>query len=68
MDAFPSGTTGNAFAVGWFLALYLNAKLKAFSANRTPFWKILAVLAPLFGALMITLMILLMNVSPAASV
>ncbi|KAL8721115.1 MAG: hypothetical protein Q9225_002138 [Loekoesia sp. 1 TL-2023] len=61
MDAFPSGTTGNAFAVGWFLALYLNAKLKAFSANRTPFWKILAVLAPLFGALMITLILLLMN-------
>lgn len=67
MDAFPSGTAGNAFAVGCFLALYLNAKLKAYSKNRTPFWKMLAVLAPLFGALMVTLVLLLMNVSLASS-
>lgn len=63
MDAFPSGTTGNAFAVGCFLALYLNAKLKAYSTNRTPFWKMLAVMAPLFGALMMSLLPLLMNAS-----
>ncbi|KAI4131707.1 MAG: hypothetical protein LQ338_001108 [Usnochroma carphineum] len=35
LDAFPSGTVGNAFAVGVFLALYLNAKLKVFSADHT---------------------------------
>ncbi|KAL8943087.1 MAG: hypothetical protein Q9216_001287 [Gyalolechia sp. 2 TL-2023] len=61
MDAFPSGTAGNAFAVGCFLALYLNAKLKAYSETRTPFWKMLAVLTPLFCALMMSLLLLLMN-------
>ncbi|KAL9601311.1 MAG: hypothetical protein Q9219_002606 [cf. Caloplaca sp. 3 TL-2023] len=63
MDAFPSGTIGNAFAVGCLLALYLNAKLKAFSANRTPFWKMLVVLAPLFSALIMALIQLLSNSS-----
>ena len=33
-----------------FLALYLNAKLKAFSDYHTGFWKWLAVMSPLFGS------------------
>lgn len=63
LDAFPSGTVGNAFAVGVFLALYLNAKLKVFSADRTPFWKMLVILAPLLGGLLISLVMLIENVS-----
>lgn len=35
------------------MALWLNAKLKAYSDYHTSFWKQLAVLAPLFGALLI---------------
>ena len=50
MQSFPSGHTGSAFAVGTFLALYLNAKLKAFSNYHTSFWKHICVVAPLFGA------------------
>ncbi|KAL8711331.1 MAG: hypothetical protein Q9220_004228 [cf. Caloplaca sp. 1 TL-2023] len=53
LDGFPSTTIGSAFAIGCFLALYLNAKLKAFSANRTPFWKHIAVASPLIGSAMI---------------
>ena len=53
MQSFPSGHSGMAFAVGTFLALYLNAKLKAWSGNRVPIWKQMAVLAPLVGAVII---------------
>ena len=49
-QSFPSGHTGSSFAAGTFLALYLNAKLKAFSNYQTSFWKSICVLAPLFGA------------------
>ncbi len=36
--------------MGMFLALYLNAKLKAFADYHTGFWKWLAVMSPLFGS------------------
>lgn len=53
MQSFPSGHTSESFFLGTFLALYLNAKLKAFSDYHTGFWKWLAVMLPLFGACLI---------------
>ena len=53
MQSFPSGHTGSAFAVGVFMSLYLNAKVKAHSDCVTSFWKQWLVLTPLFGALLI---------------
>lgn len=53
MKSFPSGHTGSAFAAGIFLALYLNAKLKAFADCGTPFWKMMVVVAPVLGAMVI---------------
>ena len=50
MQSFPSGHTGNSFAAATFLALYLNAKLKAFSDYHTNFAKQMAIVAPLIGA------------------
>lgn len=50
MQSFPSGHTSESFFLGTFLALYLNAKLKAFSDYHTGFWKWLAVMFPLFGS------------------
>lgn len=50
MQSFPSGHTGTATTVSVFLALYLNAKLKAFSDYQTSQWKMIAVLSPLGGA------------------
>lgn len=53
MQSFPSGHTSESFFVGTFLALYLNAKLKAFSDYHTSFWKWLVVVFPLFGSCLI---------------
>ena len=39
-----------AFYVGTFLALYLNAKLKACSDYHTSLWKLMVVLCPIVGA------------------
>ena len=50
MQSFPSGHTAESFFVGTFLALYLNAKLKAFSDYHTSLWKWLAIMSPLFGS------------------
>lgn len=50
MQSFPSGHTSEAFFMATFLALYLNAKLKAFSDYHTGLWKWLAVTLPLLGA------------------
>ncbi|KAI4155084.1 MAG: hypothetical protein L6R39_001288 [Caloplaca ligustica] len=61
LNAFPSGTTANAFAVGAFLALYLNATLKPYSTKQTALWKVVAVLSPLMGALMMSLILLQSN-------
>lgn len=51
--SYPSGHTGTGFAAGTVLALYLNAKLKAFSNYHTHFAKQMAVVLPLIGALFI---------------
>lgn len=50
MQSFPSGHTATASTVGVYLALYLNAKLKAFSDYQTSYWKMIVVLLPLIGA------------------
>lgn len=43
----------NAFYIGVFIALYLNAKLKAFSDYHTSLWKLLAVVLPVLGSMII---------------
>ena len=53
MQSYPSGHTGSAFTSGIFLALYFNAKLKAFSDYNTSFWKVMAVAAPIVGAIIV---------------
>ena len=53
-ESFPSGHTGSSFTAGTFLAIYLNAKIKAFSNYNTSFWKYMCVLAPLLGAALIS--------------
>lgn len=53
MQSFPSGHTSESFLVGTFLALYLNAKLKAFSDYHTSFWKMFAIISPLFGSILV---------------
>lgn len=53
MQSFPSGHTSESFFLGTFLALYLNAKLKAFSDYHTALWKWLAVTLPLLGACLV---------------
>ena len=50
MQSFPSGHTATASTVGVYMALYLNAKLKAFSDYQTSYWKMIVVLSPLIGA------------------
>ena len=64
LEAFPSGHTASSFAVGIFLALYLNAKLKAFSTYHTSHWKMLVVLAPILGACFVAGSVLIDNVRP----
>ena len=63
MESFPSGHTASAFAVGVFLALYLNGKLKAFADYHTSFWKMVAVLAPVLGAFFVAGSLLVDHVS-----
>jgi hypothetical protein len=53
MTSFPSGHSTAAFAGFGFLFLWLNAKLKAWADHRPAFWKLLATLLPLLGALVI---------------
>lgn len=53
MTSFPSGHTSESFMAGTFLALYLNAKLKPFADFHTSFWKMVAVMAPVIGAMFV---------------
>ena len=62
LEAFPSGHTASSFTVGIFLALYLNAKLKAFSNYHTSYWKMLVVVAPILGACFIAGSVFIDNV------
>ncbi len=64
MISYPSGHTGSAFTAGVFLALYLNAKLKSFSDYKTSFWKMIAVSAPIIGAMLVAAGLTIDHVSP----
>jgi diacylglycerol diphosphate phosphatase/phosphatidate phosphatase len=53
LESFPSGHSTAAFAGFVFLSLYLNAKLKCFSNYHPAMWKLIAVYAPILGAVLI---------------
>lgn len=53
LESFPSGHTTAAFAGFVFLYLYLNAKLKVFSNYHPAMWKLIAIYAPILGAVLI---------------
>ncbi|KAF2665508.1 acid phosphatase/Vanadium-dependent haloperoxidase [Microthyrium microscopicum] len=53
LESFPSGHTTAAFAGFVFLYLYLNAKLKVFANYHPAMWKLIALYAPLLGAVLI---------------
>lgn len=51
MQSFPSGHSASVLTAGVFLALYLNAKLKAFANYQTRLWKMVLVIMPVVGAI-----------------
>ncbi|OAL43623.1 acid phosphatase/Vanadium-dependent haloperoxidase [Pyrenochaeta sp. DS3sAY3a] len=53
LESMPSGHTTAAFAGFVFLYLYLNAKLKVFANYHPAMWKLIALYAPLLGAVLI---------------
>ncbi|EQL01490.1 PAP2 superfamily protein [Ophiocordyceps sinensis CO18] len=53
LESMPSGHTTAAFAGFVYLYLYLNAKLKVFSNYHPAMWKLIALYAPLLGAVLI---------------
>ena len=53
LQSMPSGHTTAAFAGFIFLYLYLNAKLKVFANYHPAMWKLIAVYAPVLGAVLI---------------
>ncbi|KAI0442808.1 PAP2 superfamily-domain-containing protein [Xylaria telfairii] len=53
MQGFPSGHTTTMVAAMVFLCLYLNAKLKVFANYHTPLWKLVALILPLLGAVLL---------------
>ncbi|KAI4294125.1 acid phosphatase/Vanadium-dependent haloperoxidase [Schizophyllum commune Loenen D] len=53
VKSWPSGHTTVAFAGFTTLSLYLNGKLKIFSDERAPVWKLVLFFAPLLGATLI---------------
>ncbi|KAF1842559.1 PAP2-domain-containing protein [Cucurbitaria berberidis CBS 394.84] len=53
LESMPSGHTTAAFAGFVFLYLYLNAKLKVFANYHPAMWKLIAIYAPLLGAVLI---------------
>ncbi|KAI0123199.1 phosphatidic acid phosphatase type 2/haloperoxidase [Xylariales sp. AK1849] len=53
LESFPSGHTTAAFGGFVYLYLYLNAKLKVFANYHPAMWKLIAVYAPILGAVLI---------------
>ncbi|KAJ6440128.1 arylsulfotransferase (ASST) domain-containing protein [Purpureocillium lavendulum] len=53
LESMPSGHTTAAFAGFIYLYLYLNAKLKVFANYHPAMWKLVAVYAPVLGAVLI---------------
>ncbi|KAG8809839.1 hypothetical protein FRC17_003217 [Serendipita sp. 399] len=55
VESLPSGHATAAFAGFIYFSLYLNAQLKLVSAHNPAYWKMLLFLAPILGALLISL-------------
>ncbi|KAI0192573.1 PAP2 superfamily-domain-containing protein [Xylaria flabelliformis] len=53
MQGFPSGHTTTMVAAMVYLSLYLNAKLKVFANYHTPLWKLIALVLPILGAVLL---------------
>lgn len=53
MQGFPSGHSTTMVAAMVYLFLYLNAKLKVFANYHTPLWKLVALVLPLLGAVLL---------------
>ncbi|KAI0205639.1 PAP2 superfamily-domain-containing protein [Astrocystis sublimbata] len=53
MQGFPSGHTATMVAAMMYLCLYLNAKLKVFANYHTPLWKLIALILPLLGTVLL---------------
>ena len=53
LESFPSGHTTTGFAGFVFLYLYLNVKLKVWSNYHPAMWKLIAMYAPILGAVLI---------------
>ncbi|KAI0116361.1 PAP2 superfamily-domain-containing protein [Nemania sp. FL0031] len=53
MQSFPSGHSTTMVAAMLYLCLYLNAKLKIFANYHTPLWKLIALVVPPLGTVML---------------
>ncbi|KAI3338562.1 PAP2 superfamily-domain-containing protein [Ustulina deusta] len=53
MQSFPSGHSTTMVAAMVYLCLYLNAKLKVFANYHTPLWKLIALVLPILGAVLL---------------
>ncbi|TGJ83502.1 hypothetical protein E0Z10_g5251 [Xylaria hypoxylon] len=53
MQGFPSGHSTTMVAAMVYLSLYLNAKLKVFANYHTPLWKLIALVVPILGAVLL---------------
>ncbi|ORY72142.1 phosphatidic acid phosphatase type 2/haloperoxidase [Pseudomassariella vexata] len=53
LESMPSGHTTAAFAGFVYLYLYLNAKMKVFANYHPAMWKLIALYAPILGAVLI---------------
>ncbi|KAI0555825.1 PAP2 superfamily-domain-containing protein [Xylaria curta] len=53
MQGFPSGHSTTMVAAMVYLSLYLNAKLKVFANYHTPLWKLIGLVLPILGAVLL---------------
>ncbi|RWA13726.1 hypothetical protein EKO27_g1395 [Xylaria grammica] len=53
MQGFPSGHSTTMVAAMVYISLYLNAKLKVFANYHTPLWKLVALVLPILGAVLL---------------
>ncbi|KAI0868700.1 PAP2 superfamily-domain-containing protein [Hypoxylon argillaceum] len=53
MQGFPSGHSTTMVAAMLYLCLYINAKLKVFANYHTPLWKLIALVVPMLGTVLL---------------
>jgi membrane-associated phospholipid phosphatase len=53
MQGFPSGHSTTSVAAAVYLCLYLNAKLKIFANYHTPLWKLVVLVLPILGTVLL---------------